>query len=123
MDITKTNISDKRVDEPTSAEKAHALPWTLSAQTGMSIYANLAMAGPVFLLFLNSLGLKKSQIGIVLGIIPFLGVLSPFLTRIQERFGYKRSFLFTSVVRILVLSSLITTPAARWSYIWIILAS
>ena len=72
MDIIKTNFNDERAGEPTSAEKMHALPWALSAQTGMSIYANLIMAGPVFLLFLNSLGLKKTQIGIVIIIITFL---------------------------------------------------
>ena len=84
MEITKTNISNKRAGEPTSAEKMHALPWALSAQTSMSIYANLIVAGPVFLLFLNSLGLKKTQIGIVLSIIPFLGILTTMIMNLLE---------------------------------------
>ena len=54
------------------------------------------MAGPVFLLFLNYLGFGKSQIGIILGIIPFLGILSLFLSSIEPRFGYKRSYLSMS---------------------------
>jgi len=36
MDIAKTNVSDRRTGEPTSAEKMHALPWALSAQTNFA---------------------------------------------------------------------------------------
>ncbi|KKK79319.1 hypothetical protein LCGC14_2834690, partial [marine sediment metagenome] len=100
---------EKNIIEPTNAQKAHALPWALTAQTGGSIYVNLTMAGPVFLLFLNHLGFGKSQIGIILGIIPFLGVLSLFLSSIESRFGYKRSYLAMSGLGVLVMSSFIAT--------------
>jgi HEAT repeat protein/sugar phosphate permease len=100
----------KNIIEPTSAQKIHALPWALTAQTSRSIYVNLTMAGPVFLLFLNHLGFGKSQIGIVLSIIPFLGVLSLFLSSIESRFGYKRSYLAMSGLGVLVMSSFIAIP-------------
>ncbi len=104
--ITKHN----RKLEPTSVEKAHALPWVLTGQISWSIYVNLIIAGPVFLLFLNHLGFGKSQIGIVLSIIPFMGVLSLFFSSAEIRFGYKRSYLATTGLRVLVMSSLIATP-------------
>ena len=51
----------------TNAEKIRALPWALGGNTANIIYANLASAGPVFLLFLN-----KTQIGLVLSMIRLL---------------------------------------------------
>ena len=104
------NEGKKNIVEPTSAQKIHALPWALTAQTSGSVYVNLTMAGPVFLLFLNHLGFGKTQIGIVLSIIPFLGVLSLFLSPIESRFGYKRSYLATAGLGVLVMSSFIATP-------------
>lgn len=94
----------------TKAQKIHSLPWALGAHTGNAIYTNLAMAGPVFMLFLAKLDLEEAQIAVILSIVPFLSVLALVFGPLGARFGYKRSFICLWAIRKFVLVSLVATP-------------
>ncbi|MAE67789.1 MAG: hypothetical protein CMJ18_26335 [Phycisphaeraceae bacterium] len=99
-----------RVTHLTNAGRIRTLPWALAGQDCTSIYVHLVMAGPIFLLFLDSLGLEQSEIGLAMSIIPFMGVLSLAASPVARRAGYKRTFLAMWTLRTLVLASLVLLP-------------
>jgi MFS family permease len=97
----------------TEVEKIRNLPW-LSGGDALNIgFVLLTFSGPVFLLFLNELGLDEAQIGVMLAIVPFFGIISPFVAPIVTRFGYKRVFVTFRGTRTLVIAMLLLTP---WFY-------
>jgi len=102
--------------QQTNAEKIRALPWALSGDATNVIFANLAFAGPVFLLFLDKLGLDKQQIGLVLAIIPFCGLIAMFAAPVTARVGFKRTFLIAMTSRKIVWLLVLATPWVldRW---------
>jgi MFS family permease len=95
---------------PTNAQKIRALPWAISAGAANQAYVYLAFAGPVFLLFLDKLELDKTQIGLVLAIIPFCDLVAMFMAPAVARVGFKRCFLIAWATRKFVLALLIATP-------------
>lgn len=78
--------------QPTNAEKMRKLPWSIATDTTSSVYAQLTFFGSVFVLFLNELGLSKSQIGFLLSLVTFFGLIALFVAPTIARFGYKRTF-------------------------------
>ena len=62
--------------EPTTVEKLHKLPWAIASNAALAIFVQLTFFGSVFVLFLNELGLSTSQIGFVLSLLPFAGLLA-----------------------------------------------
>jgi MFS family permease len=69
------------------------MPWFL-AQSGLNAFFALwTFGGSVFLLFLDELGLTKGQIGGVLALFPFCGVLALGFAPVAARWGWKRVFL------------------------------
>lgn len=94
----------------TNTQKIRALPWALAGDGANIVFVNLTFAGPVFLLFLDSLNLDKPQIGVVLSIIPFCGLVSLFLMPLIAWVGYKRTYLIAWGMRKFVLALLIATP-------------
>lgn len=96
--------------EPTTLTKLRGLPWSIAGNTANTFFAQFTFFGAVFVLFLSTLGLSKSQIGLMLSLIPFTSVLAPILGVWVARFGYKRVFLTVFGARKLVTATLLLTP-------------
>jgi len=97
-------------NEPTTIEKMKGLPWSIAGDTFNTVFVQFTFFGSVFILFLNALGLSKSQIGIMLSILPFAGLIALFIAPTVARFGYKRTFLTFWGLRNIITSFLLLTP-------------
>ena len=102
--------------EPTQYEKIRAIPWSLGYELVNTFFGQLTFYGSVFILFLNDLGLNESQIGLLLAILPFVGLLSLFVTAPVAKAGYKKTFLIFIAVRNIFTAGLLFVPLliARW---------
>lgn len=99
--------------EPTTVEKMQGLPWSIGGDAANTIFVQFTFFGSVFILFLNALGLNKGQIGFLLSLIPFAGLIALFIAPWVARFGYKKTFLTFWGIRKFVTAFLIFTP---WVY-------
>ncbi len=97
-------------NEPTTVEKLRALPWSIASNAALAVYLQLTFFGSVYVLFLSSLGLSKSNIGFLLSLLPFTGVLSLFIAPTIARFGYKRTWLTFFALRTFITAFLLFTP-------------
>ncbi|MBN1554817.1 MAG: MFS transporter [Phycisphaerae bacterium] len=84
----------------TDAQKQRRLPWLLGFQVLAACASNLSIFGSVIALFFNALGMDKTQIGFLFALLPFLGVLAPFISSYTARFGYKRATVLFLLIRI-----------------------
>lgn len=98
------------VQEPTTVEKLHKLPWAIASNAALAIFVQLTFFGSVFVLFLDELGLSTSQIGFVLSLLPFAGLLALVVAPAVARFGYKRTYITFFTIRHLVTALLLLTP-------------
>jgi MFS family permease len=96
--------------EPTNAEKIRRLPWSIAFNAANSVFVQLTFFGSVFVLFLSELGLSKTQIGSLLSLFPFSGLIALFIAPAVARFGYKRAFLASWGARKTVAVFLLLTP-------------
>ena len=78
--------------ELTDDEKIHRLPWAFGHIATNSVFCQLTVFGPVFILFLTELGLDKAQIGLLLALFPLAGIVALFAASPVARIGYKRTF-------------------------------
>ncbi|MCB9435082.1 MAG: MFS transporter [Ardenticatenaceae bacterium] len=92
-------------------EKIRKLPWMVTADIFNTGFVYLTFAGSVFILFLDELGLDNAQIGFMLALIPFCGLVAPFIAPWVTRFGYKRTFVTFWGLRKVAISMLLFTPA------------
>lgn len=99
-----------------NAEKRRRLPWGLAGDSANSIFANLTVFGPVFILFLDRLGLDKKQIGTLLSLFPFCGLIAPFVAGKIAQFGFKRTFLLFFTVRKAIVLLLLLSPTILLRY-------
>jgi MFS family permease len=95
---------------PTTVEKIRGLPWINAYSAMNSAFCQLTVFGSVFILFLNDLGLGKTQIGIVLSLMPLASMLSLLTAPYVARHGFRRSFLVFWGARSVVVSALLLTP-------------
>ncbi len=96
--------------ETTNVDKLRGLPWSIAGDTGNTIFAQLIFFGSVFILFLDKLGLNKTEIGSLLSLIPFGGLVALFIAPAAARFGYKRTFVTFFGIRKVVTAFLLLTP-------------
>ncbi len=96
--------------QPTQYEKIRAIPWSLAYDLANTFFVQLTFFGSVFILFLDELGLNESQIGLLLSIMPFLGLLSLFITPQVAKAGYKKTFLTGMAARNLFTIGLLLVP-------------
>ena len=94
----------------TNAEKIRLLPWNIALNGFNSVFALLTFFGSVFVLFLDQLGSNNSQIGFLLSMMPFFGIVAIFIAPAAARFGYKRTFVTFFGIRKLVTACLLLTP-------------
>jgi MFS family permease len=87
-----------------------ALPWFLAHGVLNSVFALWTFGGSVFLLFLDEVGLPKRQIGAMLALFPFCGVLALGFAPVAARWGWKRVFLFGYGARKGVMALLLLLP-------------
>jgi len=75
-----------------------------------TFFALWTFGGTVFLLFLGELGLPKRQIGGLLSLFPFCGLLALGVAPVAARWGWKRTFLFGYGTRKGVMALLLLLP-------------
>ena len=103
--------------ELTDQEKIRRLPWFFLHSSTNSIFSMLTFFGPVFILFLSDLGLPKTQIGFLLSLLPFAGLVALFIAPSVARAGVKRIFIICWGLRKVVAAFLLLT-AASFRKVW-----
>jgi len=101
------NITEQCGDEE---DKLRAIPWSLGAGILNTLFALWTFSGSVFLLFLHELGLNTEQIGMLLSLFPFCGLLALGFAPVAARLGRKRVFLAGYGIRKFVMAGLIQLP-------------
>ena len=96
--------------ELTNVEKMRGLPWGVVFSITNSVYVQYTFFGSVFVLFLSELGLNKSQMGGLLSLLPFFGLIALFVAPMVARFGYKRTFMLSFGARTAISAFLLFTP-------------
>jgi MFS family permease len=91
-------------------DKMQAVPWVLASQCFNAVFVLWTFGGSLFILFLNELGLRKGQIGILLSLFPFCGLLALWFAPVAARLGLKRVFLACYGLRKLVMAALAVLP-------------
>jgi HEAT repeat protein/Na+/melibiose symporter-like transporter len=97
-------------NEPTTVEKMRGLPWSIVSNAANSIFAQLTFFGPVFILFLSDLNLNNTEIGFLLSLFPFFGLVALFIAPLVARFGYKRTYVTFWGIRKFVTACLLLVP-------------
>jgi len=109
----------------TDVEKIRRLPWLIAGDTLNIAFVSFTFAGPVFILFLDQLGLGSAQMGFLLALIPFCGIVALFVAPLVTRYGYKRVFITFWGLRKLVFGLLLLTPAvlarfgSQGAFLWV----
>jgi MFS family permease len=94
----------------TNAEKIRKLHWNTIFNGANTIHALLTFFGPAYVLFLDELGFTKTQIGFLLSLIPFTGLVALIIAPAVARFGYKRTFVTFWGLRKVITAGLLLTP-------------
>jgi MFS family permease len=112
--MTSSDLSYNQL-EPSNAEKIRGLPWAVGAISLNTVF-NSFVFGTVFVLFLSEIGLSKTAIGTALALLPFAGVIAPFIAPAVARTGNKRVFLFFYGARKFVAATLILAPFVSFHF-------
>ncbi len=96
--------------EVTTAEKIRLLPWNTALNATNSVFAQLTFFGSAFILFLDELNASNAQIGLLLSMLPFFGVIALFIAPWVARFGYKRTYVTFFGIRKIIAACLLLTP-------------
>ncbi|HMQ56873.1 MAG TPA: MFS transporter, partial [Anaerolineae bacterium] len=94
----------------TDVEKIRRLPWLVAGDSLNTGFFLLTFSGTVFILFLNELGLDAAQIGVMLSLVPLVGIVAPFMAPWVGRYGYKRTFITFWGIRNFVFALMLLTP-------------
>jgi MFS family permease len=102
--------------EPTTAAKLRGLRWSIALNASNTVFTQFTFFGSAFVLFLDRLGLSKSDIGFILSLIPFSGLIAPFVAPTIARFGYKRTFVLFYFLRKIMAVPLLLTPWVVYTF-------
>ncbi len=102
--------------ELTNAEKIRRLPWNIALSATNNVFATLTFFGSAFVLFLNKLGASNSDIGFLLSLMPFSGIVALFIAPTVARFGYKRTWVIFFGTRKVVAAGLLLVPGVMGRY-------
>jgi len=97
--------------ELTNTEKIRRLPWNIALNATNNIFATLTFFGSAFVLFLSKLGASNSDIGFLLSLLPFSGIVALFIAPTVARFGYKRTWVIFFGTRKVIAAGLLLVPA------------
>jgi MFS family permease len=98
------------VQGPTNVEKLRGLPWGVAWSVANSVFAQYTFFGSIFVLYLNEMGLDKGQIGTLLSLLPFFGIVALFVASTLARIGYKRVFVVSFAGRTATATLLLLAP-------------
>lgn len=101
---------------PTNVEKLRGLPWSIASNAANTVFVQYTFFGSIFVLFLSALGLSKSQMGFLLSLLPFFGLIALFVAPAVARFGYKRTYLTFFGIRAFIAAGLLVTPTVMHRY-------
>ena len=102
--------------EPTTLEKLRGLKWSIASNASNTVFVQYTFFGSIFVLFLSALGLSKGEMGFLLSLIPFFGLIALFVAPWVERHGVKRTYLTFFGLRNLPAASLLLTPLVLARY-------
>ena len=101
---------DAQPAPPTTVEKLRGLPWSYLANSANTVFAQFTWFGSTFVLMLSALGMSKGQIGLLLSLVPFGGLIALFIGTAVARAGYKRTFIIFYALRKTSTAALLLTP-------------
>src|SRR5215213_8198886 len=96
--------------EPTTVEKLRGLRWSILSNAANTVFVQYTFFGSIFVLFLSQLGLSRSQMGFMLSLMQFFGLVAIFVAPWTERFGLKRTYIAFFGGRTLLAAGLLLTP-------------
>jgi HEAT repeat protein/sugar phosphate permease len=96
--------------EITNAEKIRLLPWNIAFNAANNVFVQLVYFGAPFVLFLSALSLSNTEIGFLLSLLPFFGILALAAAPHVARLGYKRTYLITFNVRNVITAGFLFVP-------------
>jgi len=102
--------------EPTTIEKLRGLRWSIASNSANTVFVQYTFFGSIFVLFLNELGMSKGQIGFLLSLLPFTGLISIFIAPAVARFGYKRTYVTAWAGRTAIAMFMLLTPWIATTY-------
>ncbi len=105
-----TSLPISSQNEPTTLEKMRGLRWSIAGDGANTIFVQFTYFGSIFILFLDALGLSKSEIGLLFSFFPFAGLIALLIAPTVARFGYKRTFLTFWGTRTVITAFLLLTP-------------
>ena len=103
-------MASQKISPVTDVEKIQKLPWYVTGDSLNTGFFLLTFSGSIFILFLNELQLNTAQIGLLLSLVPFVGIIAPFIGPWVARFGYKRTFITFWGIRNFVFAFMLLTP-------------
>ncbi len=103
-------VENPAQEGPTTVEKIQKLPWSIASNAANTFFVQFTFFGSVFVLFLNELGLSKGQVGFVLSLLPFSGLISLVVAPWVARIGYKRAYLTFWALRSVAASFMLAIP-------------
>lgn len=118
MTTDRQSASTKDVLDASDRAKMRALPWALGSGVLIGFFSLWTFGGSLFVLFLNALDLPKGQIGWILSLFPFCGLLAMGFAPVAARIGRKRVFLVCYGLRKPVMALLLVLPwmVARYGH-------
>ena len=96
--------------EPTTVEKLRGLPWSILSNATNTVFSQFTFFGSTFVLFLSYLKMDKTQIGFLLSLIPFAGLVALFISPWVARYGFKRTYIVFFGIRKVITIGLLLTP-------------
>ena len=103
-------------EQVSNVEKVQRLRWGLAGDFANVFHYYLTFSPTILLLFLDKLKLTKPQIGLVLGLITFVDLVSLVSSPIAARKGYKKVFLSFWAGRKFAILAMIAAPLVlAWS--------
>ncbi len=99
-----------RLNSRTQDQRPKGLNWVVASGALNAAFYTLTFGGSIFVLFLGELGMAKTQIGLLLSLFPFCGVLAPLLSQPVARFGLKRTYITFYGIRKFVVLTLAFVP-------------
>jgi MFS family permease len=111
MTASATQPPDTRIPrEPTTVEKLRGLPWSIFSNSTNTVFAQFTVFGSVFVLFLSYYEMDKTQIGFLLSLVPFAGLVALFIAPAVARFGFKRTYVLCWGIRKVITAGLLLAP-------------
>src|SRR3954463_3372306 len=98
------------LSEPTTIDKLRGLRWSILSNVANTVFSQYTYFGSIFILFLSELNLNKSQMGFLLSLMQFTGLIAIFVAPWTERFGLKRTFIVFFGTRTFITIGLLLTP-------------